>query len=334
MRKQILALMDSEEPYAIRFMEHVNRKKTTPFEVHAFTNREKLNDYVHSHHVEILLISEHDLEESCQYPATQVIILTDHSEGNALYPNVCKYQASSQVMKQVIEVYGRHMEPGRPAATAVIKPPTRILGVFSPCPRCGKTAFALALGQCLSAGKACLYLNFEITSGLKSLLRQSWQRDLSDVIYFIRRGDRNLTARLLPLVQDLGTMSYVPPCPSPSEIYSVEADEWHRLFESLRRDSSYEILLLDLGALPLFTPELLEECDLIYMPTCEDEVAAAKQEEFDQLLAEHEIRIESRLRRLHVPPVRPSDAMRAWAEQLPYSAVGSCAKEWIRKDQL
>ena len=334
MRKQILALMDSEEPYAIRFMEHVNRKKTTPFEVHAFTSRERLEEYVSSHHVEILLISEHDLEETFEYPASQVIILTDHSEGNALYPNVCKYQASSQVMKQVIEVYGRKADSQVPSKDAVIKPPTKIIGVFSPCSRCGKTSFALALGQCLSSKKASLYLNFEIASGLKSLLKRDWPRDLSDIIYYIRRGDRNLTARLLPLVQDLGTMSYVPPCPSPSEIYSVEFDEWHRLFESLRRDSSYEILILDLGMLPLFMPEILEECDLIYFPLAEDETARAKLEDFRFLLSEHEVSIDPRVRHPQIPEAGAGDSMRSWAEQLLYGPVGNCAKEWIRRDQL
>ena len=155
-----------------------------------------------------------------------------------------------------------------------------------------------------------------------------------DIIYYIRRGDRNLTARLLPLVQDLGTMSYVPPCPSPSEIYSVEFDEWHRLFESLRRDSSYEILILDLGMLPLFMPEILEECDLIYFPLAEDETARAKLEDFRFLLSEHEVSIDPRVRHPQIPEAAAGDSMRPWAEQLLYGPVGNCAKEWIRRDQL
>ena len=132
MRKQVLALMDSEETYAIRFMEHINRKKITPFEVHAFTDPEKLREYTGTHHVEILLISEHDLEEGCVYPVSQVIVLTDHSGQTGLYPNVFKYQASSQVMREVMEVYGRRAEEVTPGAAAVLKPPMKTLGVFSP----------------------------------------------------------------------------------------------------------------------------------------------------------------------------------------------------------
>ena len=173
-----------------------------PFEVHAFTDKEKLLEYVTAHHVEILLISEHDLEEGCEYPAGQIIVLTDRSSGNGLFPNVCKYQSSSQVMREVMEVYGRQCGGIEIDRGVIIKPPMKIAGVFSPVARCGKTSFALALGQNLARVKPTLYLNFEAGSGMKVLLNGSWERDLSDIIYYIRRGEKNIAARLLPLIRE------------------------------------------------------------------------------------------------------------------------------------
>ena len=334
MRKQILALMDSEESYAIRFMEHINRKKTTPFEVHAFTDKEKLQEYVASHRVEILLISEHDLEEGCSYPASQIVVLSDRSDHNGLYPNVCKYQASSAVMREVMEAYGKCSEDREGSADAVIKPPMKIVGVFSPVGRCGKTAFSLALGQCLARQKASLYFNFETDSGLRSLLKETWDRDISDIIYYLRRGDRNLTVRLLPIIRELGSLGIVPPCPSPLELYGVETEEWHRLFESLRRDSSYEILILDLGELPLFNPEILDECDLIYMPVKEDETARAKLSQFEQELKYRDLDLRSRTRHLQIPHVRQLSSSVRWIERLPFGPIGHYAEEWMSRDGL
>ena len=176
-----------------------------------------------------------------------------------------------------MEVYGQKAEEGDGRGSgAILKPPTRITGIFSPVARCMKTSFALAIGQCLARTKAVLYLNFEAPSGLNVLLGDSWERDISDVIYYIRRGERNIAPRLLPLVREIGTLGFVPPSPSPAEIYSVTADEWHQLFLSLRRDSAYESLVLDRGELPLVCPEILEECDIIYMPVLDDPFARAK----------------------------------------------------------
>ena len=335
MRKQILALMDSEESYAIHFMEHVNRKKTTPFEVHAFTDKAKLMEYAATHRIEILLISEHDLEENCRIPAGQIIVLTDGADSGGLYPNVCKYQASSAVMREVMEVYGQQArdEGGREQG-AVLKPPMKIVGVFSPVGRCMKTSFALALGQCLAGMKATLYMNFEAASGLRHLLKCEWERDISDVIYYIRRGERSITARLLPLIREIGALGFVPPSPSLSEICSVTADEWSVLFGSLRRDSSYEVLVLDLGELPLINPDILEECDLIYMPVRDDAVAKAKLTEFREKAEQMESDVASRLIPVRISAGSAPLGGRDFAEQLPYGPVGKFARERILKDRL
>lgn len=334
MRKQILALMDSEEFYAVRFMEHVNRKKTTPFEVHAFTDKEKLQEYVTSHRVEILLISEHDLEEGCTYPAGQIVVLSERSDQNGLYPNVCKYQASSAVMREVMDVYGRSIEDKGSPGCAVIKPPMKILGVFSPVGRCGKTTFALALGQCLAKSKAALYFNFETDSGLRQLMRGTWDRDISDLIYYIRRGDRNLTVRLLPLIRELDSLGIVPPCPSPTELYEVQTEEWHCLFESLRRDSSYEVLILDLGELPLFNPEILDECDLIYTPVKNDETARAKISQFEDELRSRDLDMSSRIRYLQIPQMKKPASSGRGMERLSFGPIGQYAEEWMSRDGL
>ena len=336
MRKHVLALMDSEANYAVHFMEHVNRKRTSPFEVHAFTDREKLCEYSNNHRIEILLISEHDMEEGAsRVRAGQTIVLTDGNDSYGLYPNVCKYQASSAVMRQVMEVYGQKAEEGDGRGSgAILKPPTRITGIFSPVARCMKTSFALAIGQCLARTKAVLYLNFEAPSGLNVLLGDSWERDISDVIYYIRRGERNIAPRLLPLVREIGTLGFVPPSPSPAEIYSVTADEWRQLFLSLRRDSAYESLVLDLGELPLVCPEILEECDIIYMPVRDDPFARAKIAAFEEELRLRDADVSERMRtlRLNVPGCDLSGEN--WAEHLPYSPLGQIARERITIDRL
>ncbi|MDO5702167.1 MAG: hypothetical protein Q4G47_02285 [Lachnospiraceae bacterium] len=334
MRKQVLALMDSEENYALRFMDHVNRKKTSPFEVHAFTDREKLCAYSKTHRIEILLISEHDMEEAMQVRAGRTVVLTDGTDSGGLYPNICKYQASSAVMQQVMEVYGSSEEEPGAGRSPVLKPQMKTIGVFSPVARCMKTSFALALGQCLARTKATLYLNFETSSGLTRMMGKNWDRNLSDVIYYIRRGEENITARLLPLVKEVGMLGFVPPAASPGEIYSVTADEWYRLFSSLRRDSAYEALILDLGVLPLIYPDVLEECDIIYMPVNDDPFSRSKIEEFMEELRTRDLDAADHIVTLDLSSLRMTDTGGKWVERLPQGPLGAVAMERIAADRL
>jgi hypothetical protein len=325
--------MDSEESYTIRFMEHVNRKKNSPFEVHAFTDGEKLKDYAKNHRIEILLISEHDMQEdTASVRAGQIIVLTDGIDSGGLYPNVCKYQASSVVMREVMQTYGMTAGEENAGAGTILKPPMKIAGVFSPVSRCLKTSFALTLGQCLAKNRAVLYLNFEASSGFRNLLRDHWERDISDVIYYIRRGERNITSRLLPLICEIGPMGFVPPSPSPAEVYGVRPEEWHVLFSSLRRDSSFETLILDLGELPLICPEILEECDVIYMPVKEDDMASAKVKEFGEELKARGTDLTDRIRFLHLGEISINLSGEKWAEHLPYGPLGKIAEERIATD--
>ena len=334
MKKHVLALMDSEEPYAVRFMEHINRRKASPFEVHAFTDRDKLKAYARTHRIEMLLISEHDLSEQDQVAADRTVVLTDGAGSCDLYPNICKYQAASAVMREIMEVYGAEPRQSDAASGTLIKPTMKIIGIFSPVGRCMKTSFALALGQCLARNRASLYLNLETSSGFRTLFQSAWEHDISDVIYYIRRKDPHITARLLPLIREIGSLGIVPPSPSPAEIYTVTAEEWHELFESLRRDSSYEILVLDLGELPLLYPDLLEECDLIYMPVREDETAKAKIAEFEEVSLGQGSELASRVRKLHLAPLRLAVTDAHWAERLPYGPLGAAAEERIAADGI
>ncbi len=87
-----------------------------------------------------------------------------------LYPSVYKYQATSDVVREVLACYGEE-KSYLPAAFPVMKKTTEILGVYSPLSRCLKTSFALTLGQILAKKKAVLYLNLEPFAGFEELYK-------------------------------------------------------------------------------------------------------------------------------------------------------------------
>ena len=82
MRKRIFAVCDLEESYACSLTDYLNEKKSTPFEVQAFTNVESLQAFAREHEIEILLISTRAMcNEIRELPVARTIIL---SEGEPL----------------------------------------------------------------------------------------------------------------------------------------------------------------------------------------------------------------------------------------------------------
>ena len=237
-----------------------------------------------------------------------------------------------------MDLYARADEPAEPVSEeGVLKPRTKTVGIFSPVGRCLKTSLSVTLGRFLAGKKPTILINMETCSGFGKLagLVPENGRSISDVIYFIRQGDQNLMAKILPCVRSFGELAYLPPFEAAAELMSVTVEEWRKLFRILRTESTYEALIIDFGEIPLMMPELLEECDVIYMPSAgSDSPAEAKMAEFGKILSSAAFSgVRGRIRRLALPNTGFTEGD-DWFRTLPYSPVGACARECILRDRL
>ena len=366
--------MDSEGSYAVNFMDYVSRRRTAPFEVHAFTNLDRLEDYLKKRRAEVLLISEKDLDDRVpELVIPNVIILTERpvseygasgltefgrrhmteetgdgpgASSNSKYPGsrengarwrkIYKYQAVSVLMRLVMDIC---LEADSEAIFdedgIVFKKGMRTIGVFSPIGRTMKTSFAAALGQCLARRRPTLFMSLDACTGFSTLMHTEYDRNLSDAIYYIRQGETHVSEKILPMIREIGQMSYLPPFSRAQELYSVTAEEWSTLIAHIRQESGFEALVLDLGEIPLIHPSLLEECDRIYMPVRSDPQARSKLSEFGQVMKEAALEpVGARIRRMKLAPGNMPESMDRWFETLPYSGLGKAAEECIARDHL
>ena len=105
MRKQVMVLVDSEEGYAERFKDFVNRKKTSPYQLRAFSDPGLMNAYFQMHRAEVLLISEADYgKEKLKAEVPVRILLSDkcHGRSGEELPTIWKYQPVSAILKGTI----------------------------------------------------------------------------------------------------------------------------------------------------------------------------------------------------------------------------------------
>lgn len=148
LKKNIFAVCDLDASYACNLTDYLNGKRTTPFEVQAFTNVESLQEFARAQPIELLLISTRAMcNEIRELPIGRIVILSEGEQLRDLnleeYPFVYKYQSSDQLICEVMEYYAA-ANPNTclfPATTD-----TKLIGIYSPVARSGKTAFALALG--------------------------------------------------------------------------------------------------------------------------------------------------------------------------------------------
>ncbi len=336
MKKNIFAVCDLDASYACSLMEYLNGKKTTLFEVQAFTNVESLKAYTRDNPIEVLLISTRTMcSEIRDLPINRIIML---SEGEALpeldeYPSVYKYQSSDQLLSEVLEYYAESHPQPYIFGNAAHK--SKIYGVYSPIGRARKTSFALTLGEVLAESNQVLYLNFEEFSGFEELFDKKYRTDISDLIYFSRQKEGGFIYRLNSVVQTFHELQYVPPAISPADIRDVSGKEWLDFLHEISTYGEYDILILDLSEQVDELFQLLRECDRVYLPVLEDAISQAKLAQYEKLLGMldlEDVREKTHRLKLPVQPLLKENG--DIIQQLLWGEMGNFVRKMLIEEEL
>lgn len=326
--KRIMAVYDVDPFYADRFAEFANHKETTPFTAVAFTSISRLKAFAAQQPVELLLVGD-DVEEAELegIEVGQVIRLSETGAAKDGAPAVYKYQASDSVLREVMACYQVQERPVLMTATGR---KSQVIGVYSPVSRCGKTGFAVTLGQVLAREKKVLMLSLEEFSGLGALTGTVHSGSLSDLIYYYRQGTYN-SLRLGSVVYNWGGLDYVPPVTYAEDLADVQGEELAGLMAQIAGESVYEVILVDLGHFGRDVEKLLALCDVIYVPVKEDVVSTAKLEEWKGYLsASGREAMWERIRLLRLPRPRSVGPRETYLEQLLWGELGDFVRELVR----
>lgn len=338
MKRNILAICDLEVAYASHFMEHMNLRKNIPFEVQAFSCVTQLKHFTKQQSIEILLISENAWEpEVTQLSIGQIIVLAEGTSTKSTYsyPSVSKYQSSDSVIREVMAVYAAESRDREVRPVNVTKRDMKIIGVYSPVGRCMKTSFALTLGRLLSRDRPTLYINLESYAGFEQLFGKSYDRTLSDIIYYMRKEKDNLINRLHGAIQTLDNLDYIPPVPFPQDIADIRFEEWNWLLETLRGESSYQRIVLDIGDSVEDICPLLEKCDYIFLPEKNDFISQAKISQFESLMdVWNGQKVLDRIEKIKLPYYTAQGTGEQFLQQLIWSQFGDYTRNIIKESGL
>lgn len=329
MKRKILAVCDSEEEYTSRMQEFLCTREELPFEIHAFTDTEKLEESSKKEEIEILLISESDYSEKIrEFPIENIYLLNE--SGQMEYDNVeqiSKYQSSEKILGQVLDFYSKRRDLPRKIKT---KFPVNVIGVYSPVGRCLQTSFSLAMGQILAKKHKVLYLNFESFSGLGQILQHDMEMDLTDLLYYYANTKERFRYRLESSLQTLNGLYFVPPAVSFLDLQSITAETWLELLMAIEEEGMFEYIILDLSDCIQGLLELLRRCNLVYTILKDDNMAAAKIHQYEEFLEDMDYGdILDKTKKQKMPYIRK---IAPKLEQITYGELGEYVRRVLRED--
>lgn len=285
MNNGIIAIMDSEEAYAVKLADYFKTKSGIGYSVRVFTSIHSFLDFEKTNFTDILIISEIYGDYVSDLKNTgQVYILSEGSIDIALtqYCSIYKYQSTENIIRDVMTNYADIVstKSGISLKTAA----SDILSVYSPVKRCGKTTFALVLGSLLSRTEPALYISLEEYSCLSFYTGAEPTGDLSDLLYFYRQNPDNLDKKLLSLSHSLHGMDYIPPIHFSLDLKYMNGEDWSSFIEDIAATGRYKHIILDISDSLIDIYELLSISDIIYFPILNDVLSMEKVNNFKQSL--------------------------------------------------
>lgn len=279
-----LVICDPEEGYAQALAMYIMQRRELAVQVQVCKTISQTLMLVRQTEIHLLLMSdEFDKEERKQITAEKKFLLgtrVDRSlqEGETwLY----KYQSGERIVEELIRECGSEDSEKGIFCKSRRQRHSRVIGIFSPVHRIGKTTYALKLGEELAVSENVLYLNLEIYGGIGGHFEEG-EQTLSDVLYYARQEKGNLGLLLATVVRHRKKLDYVLPMSVAEDIKNVRAEEWTGLICRILEQSIYDVLILDIDEGLPEVYRLLQACTEIHMPWVPGRYAEAKLCQFEK----------------------------------------------------
>lgn len=334
MKMERLVIYDTDELYANHLMEYISNKKGLPFQTMTFTNKDVLFQFLKENSIEVLLISEEDINvELNEFDIKKIIIL---SEGNVLsehsnYSTIFKFKSAENILRDVLVQYATiQNEEG---IIQVAKGKANIVGVYSPVGRCGKTTFALSVAEILSETNKTLFISFEECSPFRNMLKEVGPGDLSDLMYYFKQNPETIAIKLQAVIQNINNLEFVSPLLQAKDLRNIDTEEWINLIEKISSANTYEKIVLDISNMIGDVISLLNYCDEVYVPVIDDYVSEQKQNAFEQMVLQSDNEhLLDKLVKVRVPQIDISYYVNNRIETLGMSEAGDYVRQVIERE--
>lgn len=286
---RLFAIYDLEPGYADSLMQYINQKQNMPFKTVAFTNKVALYEYLEEGHIDILLITANEMEKRLEDEHIEKIILL--SNGKIFseyigYASIYKYQSSEKIIREVLDYFVEVHNCENVLEN--ISRNVEIVAVYSPVKRIGQTILSLTLGQVLASDYTALYINMEEFSAFDKIFHQSYEGDLSDLMYFYKQSPDTLPIKLKSIVHTIHQLDYIPPLVYSKDLRNINTGKWVELIESIAATGMYEKIIIDLSSVVADVFSILNISNKVYMPIISDVVSSMKMSAFEEYLIRSE----------------------------------------------
>ena len=278
----VLAILDREEDFLYGITTYFQDKLGKVFDIHAFHTKEALLDFAREKQKKVdVYLGSSGLEDSekKQIQVEQMVLFSQGEEVFLEEEVIYKYQSAERIMKEFLQI----CRLGTVISGSSVMENTKLIGVYSPIGRCGKTSMALVMGQLLARDHKVVYVNLEEWSGFERIIGNYEGMDLSDLIYYIKQEREHLGLYINGMLLEINQLKIIPPVNMAPDIQEL-GGEVRKLLQEIAMSDAYDVVVVDFGRQLKSMLPVLHDIEQLYMPVLKDKASQAKIEQFFKFL--------------------------------------------------
>lgn len=273
MNKLSIAVCDKNQSYGERISIWFSVEQKMNFSGSFFTSRKVFQEQYNRKKFQIVLLGKEFIQESWikeeieqKKEVLWIYLCEDEEEIEQIALKqiliVEKYQPMSMLMRSVFEYYEGYQKKD----IRILERKGKILGWFSPEQSSWQTPLAVTMASLLAKQERVLYVSLKECSGFGKWFQEEYERDLLDVMYFCQNAEERFEAELRGCIYSLESMDYIPPVRDGQLLCELKEEDYIALLEMLELKSSYDTIILEVGAMFPGFFKILDVCSRIYIP--------------------------------------------------------------------
>lgn len=357
MRKILIAVCDKDGAYGEKLGEWVSLQKGGKMQGVSFSSPERFLEYHRSRKQDIVLLGKGftDDPQICREvvgegDAAGLVsgekkdvgqALPENRKGGVLWmrlreadgteqplgrirelPAVDKYQPAPALLREIFAIY-QEWENALPDGPDGGR---EVIGVYSPGHSIWQTPFALTFAQGLAQKEKVLYVNLKECAGFRGWFHEEYGKDLLDVMYLCLNSEVNIAHCINSALYTMEGVDYIPPAEDGGCLGEISAEDYLRFVGLLVKGSGYHTILLDFGMMVPGFFQMLGICSRTYVVTEPGELQKAPLQQFRQMAARQEARLEEKLVYLSLPAVAGNCLGEGKMQQWLWGAMGDFSR--------
>lgn len=266
-----IGICDKDSHYAVGLMEYINMHANIPLKAYAFSSWKATREYIEREELDLIVLGREVAVECCNIP---IIYITDNREESCLKNYIYKYQNVELIAKQITKAVR--------AMGAEDKDDQRILGVYSPIGRSGKTR--IAMGMCDFYGN-CLYIGWEDFSVYDENVDK--QNLAEKILYYILGRNTELVSLIKDQHDENCRFDIIAGGINCMDIRQVSEEDMRWLVNLLKEQTIYKKVVFDIGTGSLGDIKILSVMDKIIVPFLNDQTSVNKLNNFKRFMREN-----------------------------------------------